>query len=207
MNHYPEKISKNIKKERLKRGWSQAELGDLLYVKGKQVSNYENEDPNKNTLPPLGTLLKMCDLFECDLGYLIGEDGYSQKTKKLTIAASETGFTEESLQQIRNVMGIFPVETAFNIEAEEYQRMLNNFVSSPQFIKFVIELKHLDDIYRRRCYFDKKYGPINYYEMNTRNFDFEMRGAIPHKNSHIDFLTRLILHLIHLLYLIQMFFH
>ena len=75
MNHYPEKISKNIKTERLKRGWSQAKLGKYLGVSGKQISNYENEDTNKCT-PPIDILLKMCDLFECDLGYLIGEDKY-----------------------------------------------------------------------------------------------------------------------------------
>ena len=156
MNHYPEKISKNIKTERLKRGWSQAKLGKYLGVSGKQISNYENEDTNKCT-PPIDILLKMCDLFECDLGYLIGEDGYSQKTMKLTIAASETGFTEEALQQIRNVMGISPEGTVFHMESEEYQRILNNFVSSPQFVKLVVELKRLDEIYCEHRYFEKKF--------------------------------------------------
>ena len=156
MNHYPEKISKNIKTERLKRGWSQAKLGKYLGVSGKQISNYENEDTNKCT-PPIDILLKMCDLFECDLGYLIGEDGYSQKTMKLTIAASETGFTGEALQQIRNVMGISPEGTVFHMESEEYQRILNNFVSSPQFVKLVVELKRLDEIYCEHRYFEKKF--------------------------------------------------
>lgn len=159
MKHSSEKIGKNIKKERLKRGWSQAKLGKSLGVSGKQISNYENEDPNKNTLPPLDILLNMCDLFDCDLGYLIGEDGYSQKTKKLTIAANETGFTEESLQQIRTVMG-FPNSSKsfeFEEEADAFKRINNSFVSSPHFIALIKELKKLDDIYCNRLLFVREY--------------------------------------------------
>lgn len=157
MNHSPEKISKNIKKERLKCGWTQAKLGKLLGISGKQISNYENEDMSKNTLPPLDILLKLCDLFECDLGYLIGEDDYSQKTKKLSIAASETGFTEEALKNIRYVMGISSIDTKFEINAKKYQRIINSFVSSSQFIKLIIELKELDDIYSKHCSYKKQY--------------------------------------------------
>lgn len=160
MKHSPEIICKNIKKERLKKGWSQAKLGERLHVIGKQISNYENEDPNKNTLPPLLTLLNMCDLFECDLGYLVGEDGYSQKTKKLSITANETGFTEKSLQQIRTVMG-FPNTSksfVFEEESDEYRRINNNFVSSPRFITLIEELKKLDDIYRERSSFITNYN-------------------------------------------------
>lgn len=163
MQYSPEIISKNIKKERKKLNMTQEKLGQKISKKlnakreltGKQISIYEN--PKNDTIPPLKVLLTMCDIFNCELGYLLGEENYSNGTQNSTIVVKETGFTEEALQQIRTVMGICPVETAFNMEAEEYQRMLNNFVSSPQFIKFVIELKHLDDIYRRRCYFDKKY--------------------------------------------------
>ena len=160
MKHSPEKIGMIIKRERNKKNLSQAKLGKFLGVTGKQISNYENEDPNKNTLPPLDILLNMCDLFECDLGYLIGEDGYSQKTKKLTIAANETGFTEESLQQIRTVMG-FPNTSKsflFEEEADAFKRINNSFISSPKFITLIEELKNLDDIYRERHSFIGEYN-------------------------------------------------
>ena len=67
-------------------------------------------------------------------------------------------------------------------------RDLSDWISSisGQEVELVVYNKRI--VEQSHSYFDKKYGPINYYEMNTRNFDFEMRGAIPHKNSHIDFL-------------------
>lgn len=163
MQYSPEIISKNIKKERKKLNMTQEKLGQKISKKlnakreltGKQISIYEN--PKNDTIPPLKILLTMCDIFNCELGYLLGEESYSKGTKNSTIAASETGFSEEALQQIRNVMGIFPEETEFNMEAEDYQRILNNFVSSPQFVKLVIELKRLDEIYRQHWCFEKKY--------------------------------------------------
>lgn len=163
MQYSSEIISKNIKKERKKLNMTQEKLGQKISKKlnakreltGKQISIYEN--PKNDTIPPLKVLLTMCDIFNCEIGYLLGEESYSYGTKNSTIVAKETGFTEEALQQIRNVMGIFPEETEFNMEAEEYQRIINNFVSSPQFVKLVIELRRLDEIYCEHRYFAEKY--------------------------------------------------
>ena len=36
-----EQIGKSIKEERKKNGWTQEELGKMLCISGKQISNYE----------------------------------------------------------------------------------------------------------------------------------------------------------------------
>ena len=160
MEHSPEKLGKIIKTERTRLKWSQAKLGKALGVTGKQISIYENGKTAKRTFPPLETLFDMCKLFNCELGYLIGEQEYPLKTFDLSIAAKETGFTEESLQQIRKVMG-FPNASksfVFEEEADALKRINNSFVSSPKFITLIEELKNLDEIYRNRHNFVMKYN-------------------------------------------------
>ncbi|MCR5707759.1 MAG: helix-turn-helix domain-containing protein [Ruminococcus sp.] len=160
MEHSSEKIGKIIKTERNRLKWSQEKLGKYLGISGKQISIYESGKTAKGALPTVKMLIQMCDLFKCDLGYLIGEQEYPLKTYDLSIAAKETGFTEESLQQIRTVMG-FPNTSksfVFEEEADAFKRINNSFVSSPQFITLIEELKNLDDIYRERHSFIGKYN-------------------------------------------------
>lgn len=151
---------KIIKKERKRKKWSQEKLGEYLGICGKQISIYENGKTANNSPPPFEMLKEMCKLFNCELGYLMGEQEYPLKTYDLSIAAKETGFTEESLQQIRTVMG-FPNTSksfVFEEEADAFKRINNSFVSSPKFITLIEELKNLDDIYRNRHIFVVKYN-------------------------------------------------
>lgn len=160
MKYSAEITGKIIKKERKRKKWSQDKLGKQLNISGKQISIYENGKTANNTLPPLEMLTKMCKLFNCELGYLIGEQDYPLKTYDLSIVAKETGFTEESLQQIKTVMG-FPNTSksfVFEEEADAFKRINNSFVSSPKFITLIEELKNLDDIYRNRHNFVMKYN-------------------------------------------------
>lgn len=160
MKYTAEITGKIIKKERKRKKWSQEKLGKHLGISGKQISIYENGKTANNSPPPSDMLTKMCDLFNCELGYLMGEQDYPLKTYDLSIAAKETGFTEESLQQIRTVMG-FPNTSksfVFEEEADAFKRINNSFISSPKFITLIEELKNLDDIYRERHSFIGKYN-------------------------------------------------
>lgn len=173
MKYASEIISKNIKKERKKLNMTQEKLGKKISktlnakreLTGKQISIYEN--PKNDTIPPLKILLTMCEIFHCELGYLLGEESYSNGTKNLTIVAKETGFTEKSLENIREVMGISSNLHYLTIESQRYQKVINKFVSSSRFIQLVIDLKILDDIYSKHCSYlkecDKELAEINYY--------------------------------------------
>ena len=63
-------IGKRIKTERTRLGLNQQELADSLNLAARQtIANWE-----KGTImPQLQDMLNMCNLFGCELGYLLGE--------------------------------------------------------------------------------------------------------------------------------------
>ena len=70
MKYSAEVTGKIIKKERDNRCWSQKTLGDKLGVSGKQISNYESGV----LMPPMDILIEMCEVFDCELGYILNEE-------------------------------------------------------------------------------------------------------------------------------------
>lgn len=59
-----------IKNERLKRGMSQQQLGDLLDVTKVSICGYENG----TRTPTMETFLKMVEILEVEPDYLLGRD-------------------------------------------------------------------------------------------------------------------------------------
>lgn len=59
-----------IKNERLKRGMSQQQLGDLLDVTKVSICGYENG----TRTPTMETFLKMVEILEVEPNYLLGRD-------------------------------------------------------------------------------------------------------------------------------------
>ncbi len=158
MNYNLEIIGKNIKKERLKLKYTQAQLGEKVFLTGKQISNYENEESAKKTIPPLDVLLKLCEVFDCELGYLLGEECYSVKTQKTTIVSKETGLNEKSINQIQKIMGFIPEDSLLDCEPETYNRIVNALFSASRFIDFIKEIKNLDDIYYEHYNIEEEYN-------------------------------------------------
>lgn len=106
MNPYDEKLEiikktagKRIKAERTEAGYSQADLAEALLLSRdsrQTVSNWENG----RTLPSLDILLAMCDLFECEIGYLLGEEGYEGKTRVVTDVHKITGLSHKAIENV-----------------------------------------------------------------------------------------------------------
>ncbi len=139
MKYSAEKIGKRIKLERDKKGWSQKGLGDELGQKSgaKQVSLYES-----GTLPPLDVLLKMCDIFNCELGYLLCEPGYELKTKEDNIISDSLGLDEESIDSIRNITGVNSKTT--KLFKADNKEVLNSLLSEKLFYYLIQQLVDLD---------------------------------------------------------------
>ena len=78
MEYSAEVIGGNIKAERNKLGWTQKHLAEELDVVPKQISWYENG----KLIPPMEKMLKLCEIFDCRLNDLIGEQG---RTSIITI--------------------------------------------------------------------------------------------------------------------------
>ena len=93
MNYNYKEIGKRIKSERKLLGKSQEELSGDLKVKRSTVGSWENG----KTLPSLQTMINMCKMFNCEMGYLLCEEGYEEKTRKITDICRETGLSAEAV--------------------------------------------------------------------------------------------------------------
>ncbi|MCD7804916.1 MAG: helix-turn-helix domain-containing protein [Oscillospiraceae bacterium] len=143
MVYKAEEIGKRIREERLKLGLTQSELGEILFVKGKQISNYENG----RLFVPVEMLVNMCKLFDCEMGYLLCEPEYSDGTRLETKIIESTGLTEESLASIRKITGVGEEYIGFRRLSEDYRRIFNRLLSSEELISIIISLQDLDDRY------------------------------------------------------------
>lgn len=142
MKYEPEITGKIIREERKKKGLTQEALGKKVGVKGKQISNYEQG----KLFPKDAVLSKMCEIFDCEWGYLLGEKDYSDKTKLRTEIIKMTGLGDDA---ISNILKITHGKQSLGMgyENERYQRILNAVLSSPDFISFIESLAQYDECY------------------------------------------------------------
>lgn len=140
MTYDVERIGKIILAERTKFKLSQVELGKKIGIVGKQISNYEKG----KSIPPIDVMFKLCDVFQCDLGYLLGEPDYSEGTKLETAIVKTTGLNIDALNNIRTITGTKKSCLSFGYESDSYRHILNSLFSSPQFIRFIEFLHDLD---------------------------------------------------------------
>lgn len=144
MKYKPEKIGNIIRAERKKHKMSQEELAKKLYITVKQVSNYEN---NK-LIPPMDNLLEICNIFDCEMGYILGEKDYSQGTKLKTIVTNKTGLNVEAINAILQITGTGRECIDWGYNAEKYRKILNNLFTSKEFLNFIKTLAELDHSYQ-----------------------------------------------------------
>ena len=176
MKYSAEEIGKIIKSERLNRKWSQEKLGKKVGTSYKQVSNYENG----KLIPPMDILLKLCDTFKCELGYILGEDDYTTGTKLDTIIERTIGLNTASTNALQHITGHERKCLNFGHESNTYKRILNNLLSDPEFSYLLESLFELDSCIKHKeqlfAELEEKYGKDI---LNT---------AFEYYSSSIDFL-------------------
>lgn len=96
MNDKPELLGKMIKERRNKKKMTQEALAEKVGVSAKQISSYENG----HQYPPMDMLFKLCEVLDCDLGYLLGQEDYKDVTLLRTSIENATGLTPKSLDTI-----------------------------------------------------------------------------------------------------------
>ncbi len=146
MKYKPEEIGKLIKVERKNHNMTQEELGEELGITGKQISNYEHGNP----IPPMDILLKICEIFDCELGYILGEKDYSQGTKLKTIISNETGLNIEAINAIVRITGAERSCINWGYESEKYRQILSNLLITKEFTNFIVALAELDESYQKK---------------------------------------------------------
>ena len=89
-------------------------------------------------------LLKLCDLFECELGYLLGEETYAEGTSFDTLIVKETGLSIESINNIKRITGKANKPITIHENFESYTALLNRLLSSNEFLRFFSSLADLN---------------------------------------------------------------
>ncbi len=186
MKYNLENIGKIIKSEREKLGWSQEKLGKKLFISGKQISMYEH-----GSLPPLGNLLNLCEEFDCELGYLLGEPKYSKGSQLYTKIFNSIGLSNEAIDTLNHITGSnskFPFEYKIN----ELREILNAFICSDNFTVLLDALYQLyscgDEISNLNKDLNKKYDDETIQKAFDAEFgtnDYEHDNSLPELSPEV----------------------
>ena len=89
------KIGERIRIERRSLNLTQDEFKERINISARQtIARWENG----KALPTLEDFLIMCELFSCDMGYLLCE--HNEKTRAATDIRKETGLSEKAINRI-----------------------------------------------------------------------------------------------------------
>lgn len=176
MNYSPEIIGNKIKEQRSKKKWSQDTLGKKLNMSGKQISNYEKAI----LTPPIDILFKPCEIFDCELGFLLGEDNYESGTILDTAIENKLRISKEAISSLCHLTGNDRSSILWGHESESFQKILNSLFCSDAFSALVYSMHDLDNaIQNSKAIWDELYGKYGKEKMDQ---------AFKYYNSTTDYL-------------------
>lgn len=129
-------MNKRIKELRIQHGYkSRQAFADDLHVDMSVVKSWERE---KNpSMPQLNSLIAMCDLFKCDLDYLVGR--IEEHTHAVKTACEVTGLSEKAVKRIKG-----KVSTEALSHLIESTGFLDLMTSYSFFLELLGNMKNLD---------------------------------------------------------------
>lgn len=92
----------------------------------------------------------MCEVFECELGFILNEESYADGTKLMTAINDKLGIDSASVNALTHITGIEKSCVNFGYESENNRRILNMFLSSSAFGHFFECLSDLDRMVEQR---------------------------------------------------------
>ncbi len=127
-------LGKRIQKIRKEMKISQTQLAERIYRERGFISNIERG----NSEPTLSDLFRMCECFNCELGYLLGEPEYEHKTKEMTTCCNVTGLSEVAVQRLNSALVIYNE----SLSTETQHNFINYFIST-ELIPLALEIELL----------------------------------------------------------------
>jgi transcriptional regulator with XRE-family HTH domain len=92
------KLYERLREIRMQHGYTQESLAETLGVNPQAVKSWEKHKGSSD--PKLKNLLAMCELYDCDLDYLVGR--IQESTHDINFVHEFTGLSEEAIQKISN---------------------------------------------------------------------------------------------------------
>lgn len=124
-------------KERKKKGWSQEKLAEAVGKETATVSSWEQF----RAIPPFDVMVKLSQLFDCDLDYLTGR--IDEETHSIKTACEVTGLSPNAIKKLR---GKVPTNA------------LTHLIESHGFIKFMTAYNAFLDLLGKMKHIDPQYG-------------------------------------------------
>ena len=106
MNYNCAEIAQRIRSERKKIGMSQESLCAEINVSRNTLSSYEGGKDLQILNMSIETLVKMCRVFKCDVGYLLGE--YKERRQTASDICAAMGITENAANKLLALYGKNP---------------------------------------------------------------------------------------------------
>lgn len=101
MAHNFKEIGSRIEEARTKAGLTQAHVAERLgYMQYQTVLNWEKG----KVIPTTDVLLKLCDIFGCDLGYLVGE--YPCMKLDISMVYESLGLSQDAIQVLQGMKAL-----------------------------------------------------------------------------------------------------
>lgn len=91
-----EKIAQRIKAVRIDKNITQAYVAKKCNVSRSTVIKWEKGE----SFPELNSMLKLCNLYDCELGYLLCESGYENGKRETTDICKATGLSQEAVETL-----------------------------------------------------------------------------------------------------------
>lgn len=88
-------IGKRITAARESAGFSKAAAEKVLLISRQTLTAWEKGD----TSPGINDLSRLCRVFDCDFGYIIGE--YEERTRPVTDIRAETGLSPQAIEALK----------------------------------------------------------------------------------------------------------
>lgn len=111
-----------IKKERKQLGYNLDDLAIKIGISRQTLAKWESGQGNG---PTVNDLLRMCEIFDCDFGYLVGE--YSCKKRESTDIQAATGLTEAAILKLQSKGSEDPYQIISKLLTSEFfYRMIDD---------------------------------------------------------------------------------
>lgn len=128
-------IGQRIRKARELAGLSQGELGEKISYGYQMIGKWERGE----TRPNLDSLFSLCDVFNCEIGYLLCE--YNSKTREFADIQAVTGLSECAISSISHVGEKNLKDGYYALSGGIQKKLLNAFLESEEFRKVMLQLQ------------------------------------------------------------------
>ena len=130
------KIGERIRKERIGIGLSQEDFAVAVGL-GTDSRTSVIKWENGHYLPSFKVLIKMCEIFDCEIGYLLCEEGYIGKTRKKTDFQKATGLSERAVEKLFT----FRKRTRGSDSFSNFNFYINDIIEHDNFVELLEAIK------------------------------------------------------------------